>query len=175
VLPGFFGLTLEQLLEAKHPTAWIEFEEGQISQDEYFRKCFRDGRQVDGEALLHRVMDSYAWLDGMEDLLAELHCRGYDIHVMSNYPVWYQMIERRLRLSRFLSWSFVSCLTGLRKPDAKAYLSAMQSLGVTPKECLLVDDRPLNVEAARAVGMDAILMRGCEELRGEFRERGILD
>jgi HAD superfamily hydrolase (TIGR01509 family) len=174
VLPDFFGLTLDQLLAAKHPTAWIDFEKGLISQDEYFSTCFRDGRSVDGIALLERVKQSYAWLDGMEDLLAELHSRGYKMHAMSNYPTWYKMIEEQLMLSRFLRWTFVSCHTGVRKPDAEAYLGAARTLGVAPEECLFVDDRAVNVVAAREVGMDAILMQGAKRLRDELCNRGIL-
>jgi HAD superfamily hydrolase (TIGR01509 family) len=175
VLPDFFGLTLDELLAAKHPTAWVDFEKGLISEDEYFRTCFRDGREVDGAGLLDAIEKSYAWFDGMEPLLAELLDRGYDMHALSNYPTWYQVIERRLKLSRFLNWTFVSCETGIRKPDAEAYLGAARTLGVAPKECLFVDDRRVNIEAAQAIGMDAILMCGTAALRGELRDRGILD
>ncbi len=52
----------------------------------------------------------YRFLDGMETLLTRLHAAGYEMHALSNYPVWYQIIEEKLRLSRFMDWTFVSCV-----------------------------------------------------------------
>lgn len=34
----------------------------------------------------------------MQDLLGALKQQGYDMHVVSNYPTWYQMIERKLQV-----------------------------------------------------------------------------
>jgi len=31
------------------------------------------------------------------------------VHALSNYPCWYHIIEEKLQLSRFLSWTFISC------------------------------------------------------------------
>lgn len=30
VMPDFFGMSLEQLLDAKHPEAWVRFEHGEM-------------------------------------------------------------------------------------------------------------------------------------------------
>jgi HAD superfamily hydrolase (TIGR01509 family) len=173
-LPAFFGMSLDELLAAKHPTAWIDFELGAIDEATYLSRFFRDGRAVDGAALHAHLAKSYRWLDGAEVLLAELHAAGVEMHALSNYPVWWRLIEKQLALSRFLSWRFVSCRTGVRKPDAEAYLGAARTLGRAPGACLLVDDRRVNVEAARAVGMPAIRRTGTPSLRAALVERGLL-
>lgn len=169
-LPDHFGLTLDELLELKHPTAWVEFEKGEITEDEYARKFFRDGREVDPAALRRCLRDHYQWLDGMRSLVGELYGAGCEMHALSNYPVWYEIIEEKLRLSRYLKWTFVSWKTGLRKPDRETFLNAAETLDVSPEECLFIDDRPVNVDAAKQVGMDAIVMTGADELR-----RGLID
>ena len=46
-IPDFFGLSLPELLEAKHPSAWARFETGEIDEAEYLRVYFRDGRDFD--------------------------------------------------------------------------------------------------------------------------------
>jgi putative hydrolase of the HAD superfamily len=51
----------------------------------------------------------------------------------------------------------LSLQTGFVKPDKRAYLSAAQSLGLLPEECLFVDDREKYCKGARQVGMPAIL------------------
>ncbi len=173
-MPQFFQMTLDELLQAKHPTAWVEFEKGQLSEAEYFTRFFRDGRAVDGEGLRQCVTDAYQWLDGMQQLVADLHARGYAMHALSNYPIWYQLIEQRLQLSRYLQWTFVSCHTGVRKPDSESFRRPVAKLGVAPRDCLFIDDRPTNVEAAREVGMDAILKHDAAQVREELIRRELL-
>jgi HAD superfamily hydrolase (TIGR01509 family) len=112
-------------------------------------------------------------MDGMEDLLAELAGAGHAMHALSNYPIWYRMIDDKLRLSRFLRWSFVSCDTGLWKPDSAAFLHAARTLGVGPRACLFIDDRERNVDVARSVGMDAIHKTDADAVRDELRRRGV--
>ena len=96
------------------------------------------------------------------------------MHALSNYPCWYRLIEERLQLSRYVAWSFVSCETGVRKPAPEAYLHASRTLNVAPERCLFVDDRERNCDAARAVGMDAIVFRSAEQLRQELARRELL-
>jgi len=173
-MPAFFDMPVDQLRREMHPTSWIEFEEGRITESEYYTRFFLDGRPVDAKALRACVKGAFHWLDGIESLLAELKSAGYPMHAMSNYSVWYLMIEEKLCLSRYLAWSFVSCVTGVRKPAPEAYLNAARSLDVPPGQCVFVDDRPVNVEAAKALGMDGILKTDAGELRAEFVRRGLL-
>jgi putative hydrolase of the HAD superfamily len=48
---------------------------------------------------------------------------------------------------------------GIRKPEAAIYRRAADRLGVGTDECVFVDDIPVNVEGARAVGMAGVLHR----------------
>ena len=51
-----------------------------------------------------------------------------------------------------------SSAVGIRKPDHRIYRMALQQLGVEPEESVFLDDAAGNVEAARALGMHAILV-----------------
>lgn len=173
-VPAFFSLTLDQLIEQKHPTAWAEFEEGRIDEVELESRFFKDGRDYDHAGMRDRMVESYRLLDGVEDLLGDLHSAGVAMHVLSNYPDWYLLIERKLRLSRFLQWSFVSCRTGHRKPSPQAYGAALRGLGQPAESCLFVDDREENCAGARREGIDSIQFVGAGPLRAALVERGIL-
>ena len=64
--------------------------------------------------------------------------------------VWYREIEQKLELSRYAPWTIVSCETGLRKPDIRAYQNACRLLDVAAEQCLFVDDRTKNCRGAEA-------------------------
>ncbi|CAH9129924.1 unnamed protein product [Cuscuta epithymum] len=140
-VPAFFRMTMEELLESKHPTAWIEFEKGKISEAELERIFFKDGRSFDLEGLKNCKRRGYSYIEGVEKLLGVLKANGYEIHAFTNYPIWYTMIEEKLKLSNYLSWTFCSCVMGKRKPDRDFYLDVLKHLDVEPASCIFVDDR----------------------------------
>lgn len=50
-IPGFFGMSLEELFGHKHPDAWIRFERGELDEGEFLASFFADGRAFDHAAL----------------------------------------------------------------------------------------------------------------------------
>ena len=135
---------------------------------------FADGRAFDQQGFVDAVAASYRWLPGLEPLLEELHAIGLPMHAFSNYPVWYRLIEERLRLSRFLDWTFVSCLIGARKPAADAYEKVLGQLDVPAERCVFIDDRRSNCEAARAQGIQAVRFEGVDALRVSLGDLSLL-
>jgi FMN hydrolase / 5-amino-6-(5-phospho-D-ribitylamino)uracil phosphatase len=173
-MPGFFGYSFDALWPEVHPTAWVDFELGLIDEPTFLDHFFADGRAYDQAGFMQLVDDGFAWMQGMEELLAELRGAGFALHALSNYPLWWQRIERKLGLSRHLAWSFVSCDTGVRKPDPGAYTGAAEALGVAPGDCLFIDNAGPNCKGAAAVSMPAIKFVGAEPLRTELVARSLL-
>ena len=50
---------------------------------------------------------------------------------------------------------FLSYKMGVRKPDSAIYRQTLDQLGTEGKQCFFIDDRPENIEAARAEGIEA--------------------
>ena len=63
-----------------------------------------------------------------------------------------------------------SCFVGLRKPEDGIYRMALEITQKTPDECCFIDDRALNLESARQMGMHTIEMHDVEQLRRELRK-----
>jgi putative hydrolase of the HAD superfamily len=63
---------------------------------------------------------------------------------------------------------FSSCYLGLRKPDPGIYKLALKITQQKPTECILIDDRGLNLECARELGMQTILFKDLAQLRNEL-------
>ncbi|KAK1289732.1 hypothetical protein QJS10_CPB18g00456 [Acorus calamus] len=172
-IPAFFRMPMKELLETKHPTAWVEFEKGLINETELTKKFFKDGRHFDLEGLKDCMRKGYYYIDGIEPLLHNLKQNSYEMHAFTNYPTWYLMIEEKLRLSDYLSWTFCSCTIGKRKPEADSYQEVLHHLGVEPSSCVFIDDRIANVEAARNAGMVGIHFKNAVSLRERLSSMGI--
>jgi putative hydrolase of the HAD superfamily len=63
-----------------------------------------------------------------------------------------------------------SCFVGLRKPETAIYQLALEVTQKAPGDCCFIDDRALNLEAARQLGMHTIEMQDVEQLRRELRK-----
>lgn len=171
---AFFSMSLDDLLEQKSRKAWTQFEYGITDEATLFKGFFEDGRSIDGIGLRKVVEDGFELLPGIEALLDELKATHVEMYALSNYPTWYHMIENKLRLSRWLKWSFVSCDTGYRKPDPAAYNHACDTLARRPGEVIFVDDKERNTSAAEALGLHSILFESAEQLRHRLQAAKVL-
>ena len=145
-----------------------------MSEEEYFEASFKDiDPSLDGKVFKQMMYDYYQIIDGIEPLLVELKEQEVPMYALSNYPTWYEMIEEKLQLSRFRVEP-VSCQTGVRKPDLRSYTGSAETLGVSTKECVFVDDRKVNCDAAKETGMTAIEFSGAENLRKRLIELEVL-
>lgn len=66
-----------------------------------------------------------------------------------------------------------SCFVGLRKPEVGIYRLALDVTQFPPEECCFIDDRPLNLDAAKALGMHTIKMVDVPQLRSQLMELGV--
>jgi len=61
-----------------------------------------------------------------------------------------------------------SCQLRIVKPDPAIYRHTLAKLGTLPRETLFIDDKQENIEAARALGIQAIQFFSVERLRQEL-------
>lgn len=59
--------------------------------------------------------------------------------------------------------NFLSCRTGLLKPDRSCFDNVIQTLGVRPQAVLFLDDNAINVDGARGAGWQAEVVHGVDE------------
>lgn len=172
--------SLEELYAAADASAYEAFETGAIDEAELWRTYFLDRSRPppDGAAARAYLAASYEYVIHMRSLLGEIkRIGGVEVYALSNYGPFYRMIEEKLHLGRFLEWRFVSCETGLRKPDPACYRHALADLGVTDRDAVVfVDDSATNCDAARAIGLDAIRFNGdSADCRTALIERGFTE
>ncbi len=174
-MPKLLGMSFHEMLRSKHPTAWLEFECGRLSEREFLARFFADRRAFDHGAFRRGVFASYRWLDGMETLVDTLVARRVPLGWVSNYSIWSEEVDRRLGLTRRAPWIFLSWKEGFRKPDPRVFQTLRDRWRVPPAETLFVDDREANVEAAAAAGYQTHLFRGATGLGRRIAAAGLSD
>ena len=76
-------------------------------------------------------------------------------------------------LAKYFQVFFSSCFLGLRKPDEAIYRAVLNILQRAPEQCVFVDDREVNLECPRELGLRTIHFQDAGQLRRELRENGV--
>lgn len=145
-------------------------ERGELGVPEFERELAaelgRRGSPVVAEGLLDRMLSGLRSLDPrMVAMLRRARSLGVRTALLSNswgdhYPeqLWDGLFDAIV----------ISGRVGMRKPEPEIFRHACAQLGLTPPECVMVDDLPHNVHAAVAVGMVAVHHRSYAETLAEL-------
>lgn len=148
--------------------AYERHERGEITAQQYFAHL----RDALGLAISDAQFES-GWnevvrgeIPGVAALI-EQAAQRLPLYVFSNtnamhYAHWGPSHADLLKNFRRL---FMSYEMGLRKPEARAFEHIAAEIGVSLPNILFFDDTPENVQAARALGMRAVLVRGTDDVR----------
>lgn len=71
-------------------------------------------------------------------------------------------------LNNYFDAVVVSAVIGFAKPEARAYEIVAEKLGVRLDECVMIDDRELYCEGARAIGMQSVLYQSVSQLKRDL-------
>jgi putative hydrolase of the HAD superfamily len=163
--------------EKLDPLYWADrhaFDEGKLTGEAYWRDILRKaGLTLPPSAIAElNHWDGRMWLTLNPAMLAwagEVKTRGLLTAILSNVgDTTQQAMERELKwLTSFdvLVWSYQ---LRMAKPDPAIYRYALEKLGTRPEETLFIDDREVNVEAALALGMKALVFTTVEKLRADL-------
>jgi HAD superfamily hydrolase (TIGR01509 family) len=157
-LAAAVDVPLAELFARRDPDVYPAFERGELTEDAYWAAMTEAGIAA-RPADFHRARrDGYAWLDGMRELLASLDGRVRRV-VASNYPIWLDEVADGW-LAGLVDEVHGSYRLGARKPDPEFFRRLCDAVVAPPERMLFVDDREINVAAARSVGMAVVHFTG---------------
>jgi putative hydrolase of the HAD superfamily len=162
--------------EQRHHQAAGEFETGRITLDAYLdRTVFFRERSFSRDSFKEFIFAQSSEKNETRVLLDELTAtRRYFLAVLNNESAELNAYRiRKFNLLRNFSAFFSSCYLHALKPDPLIYKIALEITQRAPQECIFIDDRPENLEPAKALGMRAIRFESAGQLRTSLAEAGI--
>jgi putative hydrolase of the HAD superfamily len=170
-----FGLERAAFSE-RHELVFSSFERGKISLDEYLdrtvfycvRPFTRDEFKRYMESLSTPDEASLAFAKGLAEsgkyLMGTINNESRELN-------WYRI--ERFGLRAIFRVFVSSCYVGLRKPEEAIYRLALDITQQAAEQCCFIDDRALNLEVAKRLGMHTVEMHGAEQLRSDLKNFGV--
>jgi len=163
-------------LETRHRAAEVEFETRKITLETYLdRTVFFLERPFTRDEFKSFIFAQSRENQETRVLLDELTAsRRYFLAALNNESEELNVYRlRKFDLTRNFACFFTSCYLQVRKPDPLIYELALGITQRAPEACVFIDDRPANLEPAKALGMGTILFQSAEQLRASLAESGV--
>jgi putative hydrolase of the HAD superfamily len=167
-----YSVSLDEMMRARQQFR-IKTDLGQWSDPQFWQELLAQvgiaSDPTDGE------IESYMRpIEGTLDVVRELKGLGLRIAIVSNDSKEMAALRRRLfGFDAIFHTIVISSAIGIVKPEGGIYTLACRRLEVDPQQCVFIDDRPENVQAAMDLGMTGILFRDAADLRVALRGAGI--
>jgi putative hydrolase of the HAD superfamily len=171
-----FHLDWEEF-EDRHELLLNAFETGQVSLDDYLQRTvfYRERPFTREEFKAFMFAQSQPLTESLEFLKQLAQTRRFLIAALNNESR--EINEYRIHkfnLRDYFDVFLSSCYLGVRKPDAAIYRLALSITQCPPAECVFIDDRGLNLECARELGVGTVHFRNPKQLRDEIARYGVV-
>jgi 2-haloacid dehalogenase len=112
---------------------------------------------------------------GTVEILRALIERGVRCFGLTNMEAeTYPLRRARYDFLRWFEGTVVSSAEGVAKPDPEIFRRLLDRFGLQAARTVLIDDSAVNVEAARAIGLQAVRFESPETLRTWLAGAGLL-
>ena len=170
-----FHLDWEEFQD-RHELSFPAFDSGNISLNEYLdRTLFYRPRPFTREEFIAFMFAQSKEYPESRAVLDQVARSGkYFLGTINNEPL--ELNEYRIaafHLRRDFQVFFSSCYLHTRKPEEMIFRIALEVTQRPAQECVFIDDRPLNLENPRKLGMKTILYQNAEQVRAELKNCGV--
>lgn len=133
---------------------WFKADVGELTSLEVWEGL---GFKGNIEEIEKAYLDTIQINDGFLDFVSEVS-KNYKLAIISNDSSrWSNYLREKFDLNKYFDVISISGDLKMQKPDKRIFQLTIEQLGCRAEECLYVDDRETNLEAASKVGMNVVL------------------
>lgn len=162
--------------DARHRQVSDTLERGQIGLQDYLQwTIFYEERNFTPQELTEAIKNLSTPVEDTLGLLRALkETNKYKLMTINNESRELNKYRiEKFGLKDIFSAFFSSCYLGLMKPQPEHYRRALEMSQCDPSDCIYVDDRPMNVEVARILGMKPIQFTSAAQLEKDLKSFGV--
>lgn len=175
---GFEGKTFECVADATvRSVTWNEFDRGAKPDEEIIAACIKETPDYEREIRLfydhvgetiHTYPYTVRWIRSLEK-------NGYHTYILSNFPKsTYEKATEELSFEKETTGAIFSYQVKCIKPEAEIYKLLLDRYHLVPQECVFIDDRPENIEAAEKLGITGIQFQNQQQAKRRLLELGVV-
>lgn len=170
-----FGLDWQEFRE-RHDLSFPAFDAGQITLDQYLdRTLFYRARSFTREEFTAFMFAQSKEYPDTRAVLSDVARSGkYYIAAINNEPR--ELNQYRIEafnLRKEFQAFFSSCYLSARKPEETIYRIALEVTQRPAESSVFIDDRTLNLENPRRLGMQVVHHQNAKQLRKDLKTLGI--
>ena len=153
----------------------LSFFRGELSEDEYWNRAIKRNCWKVGISTLKLVLRENLYeIKGTREIIEALKAKGFRLGLLSVHGrEWIDYCESTFDYHKLFDAVEYSFETGVYKPDRRAYERILGKLKAKPTECLFIDDNPLYLPPAEALGIKTLLFKNPVGLRKDLLSLGI--
>jgi putative hydrolase of the HAD superfamily len=160
----------------RHDLSFPAFDAGNITMNEYLdRTLFYRPRPFSREDFIAFMYAQSKEFPGSRAVLDAATKTGrYFIAAINNEPL--ELNRYRIEnfdLRRNFQVFFSSCYVHSRKPEEQIFRLALAVTQRAPEKCVFIDDRPLNLESPRRLGINTVHYENPQQLRKDLANFGV--
>lgn len=135
-------------------TPWFKADVGELTSLEVWKRL---GYTGDIEKIEKDYLDTMEINDGFYDFALSVS-KHYKMAIISNDSSrWSKYLREKFNINQFFDVISISGDLKIQKPDERIFKLTIEQLGCQASDCLYVDDREGNLDAASKVGMNTVL------------------
>jgi putative hydrolase of the HAD superfamily len=160
----------------RHELSFPAFDSGLITLNEYLDRTlfYRSRHFTREEFTAFMFAQSREYPESRAILDCAARSGKYLVGAINNEPL--ELNEYRIKafqLCRDFLMFFSSCYVRCRKPEELIFRVALEVTQRPPEQCVFIDDRPLNLENPRRLGMNVIHYQNAPQLRADLQNYGV--
>jgi putative hydrolase of the HAD superfamily len=151
----------EAIYEAIRSEVNDRWDLGEMEDDDYYTWLLQTLEQpLEKKPILQRfVRDDFYIHPQMLAAIRDYHTR-YTSVLLTNFPFHlHEFLQTVWNIDGTFDHVIASCDVKLLKPDPRMYQHALNQTGCRAEEAVFIDDREINIEGARSLGMHGIVFR----------------
>jgi putative hydrolase of the HAD superfamily len=156
----------------QHPD-WLEIDRGTLTEAEAI-PAFAQRAGIDSALVVELLRTADRMLipkPDTLDLIQELHDKNLSLYVLSNIPSGrFAYLKERHDFWDVFQGAVISGDLGTVKPEKAIYEYLFHTYQLDPSTCVFIDDSSINIDGARAVGMDGIVFTDAASCRSVLEE-----